>query len=123
MTLRRLLLSSSDELIENIMNEHVISVHTLMEQEEVSRQFQKYDFTSMPVVDNENRLVGIITVDDIVDILQEETTEDIEKMAAIVPNDKPYMRTGIIDTWKKTYPLAVVPHGVGHLYRRHHFFL
>ena len=70
-TLRRLLLSSSDELIENIMNEHVISVHTLMDQEEVSRQFQKYDFTSMPVVDNENRLVGIITVDDIVDILQE----------------------------------------------------
>ena len=103
-TLRRLLLSSSDELIENIMNEHVISVHTLMDQEEVSRQFQKYDFTSMPVVDNENRLVGIITVDDIVDILQEETTEDIEKMAAIVPNDKPYMRTGIIDTWKKRIP-------------------
>ncbi|MDD7023842.1 MAG: magnesium transporter [Oscillospiraceae bacterium] len=103
-TLRRLLLSPADERIENIMHENVISIHTLMDQEEVSRQFQKYDFTSMPVVDNEERLVGIITVDDVVDILQEETTEDIEKMAAIVPNDRPYMRTGIIDTWKKRIP-------------------
>ena len=103
-TLRRLLLSPADERIENIMHENVISIHTLMDQEEVSRQFQKYDFTSMPVVDNEDRLVGIITVDDVVDILQEETTEDIEKMAAIVPNDRPYMRTGIIDTWKKRIP-------------------
>ena len=56
--------------------------------------FKKYDLTSMPVVDNENRLVGIITVDDIVDIMQEETTEDIEKMAAMVPSDKPYIKNG-----------------------------
>ncbi len=103
-TLRRLLLSSSDELIENIMHENVISIHTLMDQEEVSRQFQKYDFTSMPVVDNEERLVGIITVDDVVDILQEEATEDIEKMAAIVPGDRPYLRTGVWETWKKRIP-------------------
>jgi magnesium transporter len=75
-----------------------------MDQEEVARQFQKYDFTAMPVVDNENRLVGIITVDDVVDILQEEATEDMEKMAAIVPSDKPYMRTGVFETWKKRIP-------------------
>ena len=72
--LRYLLLSDSDELIGDIMHENVISVNTLMDQEAVAEQFKKYDFTAMPVVDNENRLVGIITVDDIVDIMEEETT-------------------------------------------------
>ena len=86
------------------MNENVISIKTLMDQEEVAMVFQKYDFTSMPVVDNENRLVGIITVDDVVDIMQEEATEDIEKMAAIVPSDKPYMKTGVFEMWKKRIP-------------------
>lgn len=102
--LRYLLLSDPDAIIGDIMNDNVISVNTLMDQEAVARQFQKYDFTSMPVVDNENRLVGIITVDDIMDILVEETTEDIEMMAAILPNDKPYMRTGVFETWKKRIP-------------------
>lgn len=102
--LRYLLLSEPDAIIGDIMHENVISVNTLMDQEEVARQFQKYDFTAMPVVDNENRLVGIITVDDIVDILQEEATEDIEKMAAITPSDKPYLRTGIFETWKNRIP-------------------
>ncbi len=99
--LRYLLLSDGDELIGDIMHENVISVNTLMDQEEVAAQFKKYDFTSMPVVDNENRLVGIITVDDIVDIMEEEATEDIEKMAAIVPSDKPYMKTGVWETFRK----------------------
>ena len=102
--LRYLLLSQPDEVISDIMHENVISISTMMDQEEVARQFQKYDFTAMPVVDNENRLVGIITVDYIVDILQEEATEDIEKMAAIVPSDKPYMKTGVLETWKKRIP-------------------
>lgn len=102
--LRYLLLSQPDEIIGDIMHENVISLHTLMDQEEAAAQFKKYDFTSMPVVDNENRLVGIITVDDIVDILEEEATEDIEKMAAIVPSDKPYMRTGVLETYKKRIP-------------------
>ena len=102
--LRYLLLSPPDAIIGEIMHENVISVNTLMDQEEVARQFQKYDFTAMPVVDNENRLVGIITVDDIVDILQEEATEDMEKMAAITPSDKPYLRTGIFETWKNRIP-------------------
>lgn len=102
--LRYLLLSDPDAVISEIMHENVISLHTLMDQEEVARQFQKYDFIAMPVVDNENRLVGIITVDDVVDIMQEEATEDIEKMAAIVPSDKPYMKTGVIETWKKRIP-------------------
>lgn len=102
--LRYLLISEPEAIIGDIMHENVISINTLMDQEEVARQFQKYDFTAMPVVDNENRLVGIITVDDVVDILQEEATEDIEKMAAIVPSDKPYIKTGVIETWKKRIP-------------------
>ncbi len=102
--LRYLLLSEPDEIIGDIMHENVISLHTLMDQEEVAAQFKKYDFTSMPVVDNENRLVGIITVDDVVDIMVEEATEDIEKMAAIVSSDKPYMKTGIFETFKKRIP-------------------
>ena len=95
--LRYLLISPGDAVIGDIMHENVIYINTLMDQEEVARQFQKYDFTAMPVVDNENRLVGIITVDDIV-------TEDMEKMAAIVPSDKPYMKTSVIETWKKRMP-------------------
>ena len=102
--LRYLLISPPDAVIGEMMHENVIFINTMMDQEEVARQFQKYDFTAMPVVDNENRLVGIITVDDIVDILQEEATEDIEKMAAIVPSDKPYMKTGVFETWKKRIP-------------------
>ncbi|MGN0412777.1 MAG: magnesium transporter [Lachnospiraceae bacterium] len=102
--LRYLLISEPDVIIGDLMHENVISLNTLMDQEEVARQFKKYDFTSMPVVDNENRLVGIITVDDVVDIMEEEATEDIEKMAAIVPTDKPYMKTGVFETWKKRMP-------------------
>lgn len=102
--LRYLLLSEGDEIIGDIMHENVISIHTLMDQEEVARQFKKYDFIAMPVVDNEERLVGIITVDDIVDILEEENTEDMEMMAAIVPSDKPYMKTGVWETFLKRFP-------------------
>ena len=102
--LRYLLIQQNDAVIGEIMNENVISISTTTDQEEAAYLFQKYDFTAMPVVDHENRLVGIITIDDIVDILQEEATEDIEKMAAIIPTEKPYMRTGILDTYKKRIP-------------------
>lgn len=102
--LRYLLLGDGDERIADIMHENVISINTLMDQEEVAAQFKKYDFTAMPVVDNENRMVGIITVDDIVDILEEESTEDMEMMAAIVPGDKPYMKTGVFETFKSRIP-------------------
>lgn len=102
--LRYLLLSEPDETIGEIMHENVVSVHTHTDQEEVARQFQKYGFTAMPVVDNENRLVGIITVDDIVDVIEEEATEDMEKMAALVPSDKPYMRASAWEIYKKRIP-------------------
>ncbi|MBR0085907.1 MAG: magnesium transporter, partial [Lachnospiraceae bacterium] len=103
-SLRKLLLSQPDELIGNIMDENVISINSLTDQEEAARMFQKYDFTTMPVVDSENRLVGIITIDDIVDILQQEATEDIEKMAGITPTDKPYLRTSVWETYRKRIP-------------------
>ena len=103
-SLRYLLIRKEDEVIGDFMNDNIISVNTMTDQEEVAMLFSKYDFTAMPVVDNENRLVGIITIDDVVDIMQEEATEDIEKMAAIVPTDKPYMKTGVIETWKKRIP-------------------
>lgn len=102
--LRYLLLSDGNEVIGDFMHENVISITTHMDQEQVAAQFKKYDFTAMPVVDNENRMVGIITVDDIVDILEEEATEDMEKMAAILPSDKPYMRTTVWETYKKRIP-------------------
>lgn len=103
-TIRRLLLAKGTQLVGELMKDNVITVFTHDDQEHVAHQFQKYDLTIMPVVDNEKRLVGIITVDDVVDIMQEETTEDIEKMAAIVPGDKPYIKTGVIETYKKRIP-------------------
>ena len=102
--LRYLLLSGADEVIGDIMHGNVISINTLMDQEQAAAQFKKYDFTAMPVVDNEERLVGIITVDDIVDIMEEEATEDMEKMAAILPGDKPYMRATVGETYRKRIP-------------------
>ncbi len=99
--LRYLIIGDPDVTVGSIMNDNVISVRTMDDQEEVAKLFQKYDFNSMPVVDGEDRLVGIITIDDIVDIIQEEATEDIEKMAAIVPSDKPYLKTGVVELYKK----------------------
>ncbi len=103
-SLRILLLGSADDRIGDLMEENVITINTLMDQEEAARQFQKYDFDAMPVVDSENRLVGIITVDDIMDVMQQEATEDIEKMAAIMPTDRPYMSTSVSETFKKRIP-------------------
>lgn len=104
-SLRMLLLSRTSAKIGDLMEENVITINTLMDQEEVAKQFQKYDFDAMPVVDSENRLVGIITVDDVIDIIEQEATEDIEKMAGIVSNDDtPYMRTTVFENFKKRIP-------------------
>lgn len=103
-SLREIILAKPDEKIEDLMDDNIIIVTTLQDQEEVAKSFKKYDFAAMPVVDQENRLVGIITVDDVMDILEEEVTEDIEKMAAITPNDQPYMKTSVYETYKKRIP-------------------
>ena len=102
--LRYLLIMKPDDIIGEFMNDNIISINTMTDQEEAARMFQHYDFTAMPVVDNENRMVGIITIDDVVDIMEEEATEDIEKMAAILPSDKPYFKTGVLETYRSRMP-------------------
>ena len=102
--LKDILISSDDTLIKSIMHKVHAKVKTNTDQEEVAHKFKKYDINIIPVVDLENKLVGIITIDDIVDIIDEETTEDIEKMAAITPNDKPYNKTGVFHTYIKRIP-------------------
>ena len=93
--LRTLLFADEDKLVEELMEEDVISIATLDDQEEAANLFRKYSFISLPVVDGESRLVGIITVDDIVDVIDEETTEDMEKMAALLPSDEEYLKTPV----------------------------
>ena len=104
LSIRTLLLAEEDDVIGDIMETHIISVQTLDDQESVARMLSKYDFLALPVVDTENRLVGIVTVDDAMDVLQEEVTEDIEKMAAILPSDKPYLKTEPFETFKARIP-------------------
>ena len=108
-SIRTLLLSEEDNVLEEIMETNVIAVNTLEDQESVARMFSKYNFVALPVVDQENRLVGIVTVDDALDVLQEEVTEDIEKMAGIIsPSYKPYLRTGVFETWRARFPWLLV---------------
>ena len=103
-TIKDLLLSEYETKIRDIMETNVIFVTTTEDQEKVAHSFDRYNFLSLPVVDNEHRLVGIITFDDVIDVLQEENTEDIERMAAIIPTDKPYMKTTAFETYKKRIP-------------------
>ena len=108
LSIRTLLLAEEDTVLGDIMDKNIISVSTLDDQETVAMALSKYDFLALPVVDTENRLVGIVTVDDAIDVLQEETTEDIEKMAAILPSDKPYLKTGVFETWKARTPWLMI---------------
>ncbi len=105
---KSLLLSREDAIIEDIMESNVIYLHTADDQESVAIQFNKYGFLAMPVVDDEERLVGIVTVDDAIDVLTEEATEDMEVMAAITPSDKPYLKIGVIETWKQRIPWLLI---------------
>ena len=100
-SIRKLILSDSDEVIENIMSTDTIYVYTHDDQETSANYIKKYDLLSVPVVDAENRLVGIITIDDIVDVIEQETTEDIEMMAGMTPSDKAYTDEGVTETFKK----------------------
>lgn len=94
-TVKELLLSADDQLIEDIMETDIITAATLDDKEEAAQTMMKYDFLAMPVVDKENRLVGIITADDVMDVIEEEATEDMEKMAAIMPSEHPYLKTSV----------------------------
>ena len=106
--LRKLLLASDDLMVEELMNTQVISVRTTDDQELVADTVRKYDLLSIPVVDTENRLVGIVTVDDIVDVIEEENTEDFEKMAAMLPSDDEYLKTNVFDMAKNRLPWLLI---------------
>lgn len=99
-SVRTLLVSKDDTLISEIMEKNVISVRTDEDQEAAANLLKKYDFMSLPVVDKENRLVGIITYDDAMDVIEEETTEDIERMGAVEPSEKPYLKTSVVELSK-----------------------
>ena len=99
-----LLCEDDDATIESIMQEHVITVSTLDDKEQVAQMFSKYNFLALPVVDTEDRLVGIVTFDDAMDVMEDEATEDMEKMAAMLPSEHPYMRSTPIEIWKNRIP-------------------
>lgn len=103
-TVKDLLLADDEVIIEDLMNRDVIFASTTEDQESVSEKFSDYDLMALPVVDKEGRLVGIVTVDDIIDVMEQETTEDFELMAGMTPSDKPYSRTGIFEMWKNRIP-------------------
>lgn len=95
LTIKELLLARDEQHIADIMETEVITAETTEDQEEAVARMMKYDFISLPVVDKEGRLVGIVTVDDVMDVMEEEATEDFEKMAAMAPSEKPYLKTGV----------------------------
>ena len=103
-SLKDLIFAQPDALVGDIMETDILCANTLDHQEDVVAMIRKYDMLALPIVDKENRLVGIVTVDDALDVIEEEATEDIEKMAAIVPGDKPYMRSSIFEIWKTRIP-------------------
>lgn len=103
-TAKDLLLADKEDVIEDIMETNIVFAHTHEDREVVADKMMKYDFIAIPVVDKEERLVGIITVDDVMDVITEEHTEDIEKMASITPSDKPYDKTGVFEVWKNRIP-------------------
>ncbi|MBQ7335287.1 MAG: magnesium transporter, partial [Clostridia bacterium] len=102
--LKQLLFAEPEDRIADIMDTNVIYAKTQDDRESVANMISHYDIIALPIVDLEKRLVGIVTVDDALDVLETEATEDIEKMAAILPTDKPYLKTGVWETWKKRIP-------------------
>ena len=108
-TIKSLLLAEDEDIIEEMMETNVISVNTLDDQENVVQVFNKYNFLAVPVVDKENRLVGIVTVDDAIDVMEEEATEDIQKVAAITPTtDKPYDKLTVVEIFKSRIPWLLI---------------
>jgi magnesium transporter len=107
-SLRKLILSDETKKISELIDNDIISIKTTDDQEVIAHLFKKYDLTAMPVVDNENRLVGIITIDDVVDIIEQENTEDIHKMAAIQPTEEEYLKTSIFKLARHRVPWLLI---------------
>ena len=106
-TVREMLLTAPETIIDTLMDTNPIHVHTHDDQEEIAKMFSRYDMLAMPVVDSENRIVGIITIDDAVDVIQDENTEDFEKMAGMTPSDNTYLRTSAFNLAKNRIPWLV----------------
>ena len=98
--MKSLLLADDEQLILDVMDTDIISVNTEDDREDVAQLFSKYGLLSLPVVDKENRLVGIVTVDDAVEVIEQEATEDFEKTAAMLPSERPYLKTSVFDLAK-----------------------
>ena len=107
-SVKDLLLADDEARIEDVMDDHVISVHTHQDQEEAVDIFRQYGFIALPVVDDENRLVGLITADDILDVADEEATEDFERMAAMSPSDKPYLKTSVLQQSRNRFTWLMI---------------
>ena len=107
-SIRNILLAEETDLLSDIMEENVISVGTHADQEDVAAMFGKYNFTALPVVDGESRLVGIVTVDDAMDVMEDEATEDIEIMGGMTPIDKPYLKTSTWRFWLSRIPWLIL---------------
>ena len=107
-SVKELMMADDEDVIADIMTEELVYAHTDDDKEEVIKDLAKYDFLAMPIVDSEGRLLGIVTVDDAMDVLQEEDTEDMEIMAAITPSDKPYLKMGVFETWKQRIPWLLI---------------
>ena len=104
LSVKDLLLSDDETVIEDLMDKNIIFCMTHDDQEEAAEKISDYDLMALPVVDKEGRLVGIVTVDDVIDVMEAEATEDFELMAAMTPSDKPYSRTGAAEMWKRRVP-------------------
>ena len=107
-TVKDLLLADIKDVVANVMDTNVVTVETFEDKEFVAMQLSKYDFLALPVIDKEGCLVGIVTVDDAVDVLQEEATEDIQKMAAVSPIEEPYLKTSVWDIWRARVPWLLI---------------
>ena len=107
-TVKDMLLAEKSNIIADVMDANAITVETLENKEEVALKFSKYDFLALPVIDKEGCLVGIVTVDDAVDVIQEAATEDIQKMAAVLPSEKPYLKQSVFSIWKARLPWLIL---------------
>ena len=107
-SIREMILAGNDAIIADIMVEEPVFAHTDDDKEDVMKALAKYDFLAMPIVDGEGRLVGIVTIDDAMDVLQEEDTEDMEILAGMSPSDKPYLKTGVFELWLKRIPWLMI---------------
>lgn len=120
-TVKELLLASKEKTVAELMTENVIFAYTDEDREETVNRIRDYGLMALPVVDKEQRIVGIVTIDDALDVLTEESEEDFSKMAGVVPTETPYIKTSVLDLWKARIPWLLLSDDLGHFYRGYYF--